>query len=389
MPESSSRRRRLESLARWIDLVLTTVRGGAPLGDLTAPARLWGAAWLARDADVETGLPNLTRLLADLAGIPGVQARLELLSLHSADGLAAAVLVGSDAEMPQRIAEVMRAGADPYGARAYRLDGALYAFLGPVVAGAHTPAAAANGGLAAISEGLAASAVRGEARLPDEAADGPAALLLAHERMRARSRWQHLSSERQLRDVLLQLLSERRAGGTAVVLPRVAAHAIGIGRRLGMNLAELDEVVRAAELQDLGMLAVPEVVLLKREALTSGEWNLIRQHPVVGERILASAPALAPVARLVRSCYERYDGSGYPEGLSGEAIPLGSRVIAVCVAYDAMTSPRHYRAALPPAAALEELSRCAGQQFDPIVVAAFLAEMGPLDPELDLDAAAV
>jgi two-component system, cell cycle response regulator len=377
----------MERLAQAIDRAVATVRGGASLADVTGAARRWAAGSLGRDVDVETGLPNRTRLLADLAGIPGVRARLELLSLHSGDGLAAIALLGSDPGMPHRIARALRAAAAPSGARAYRLDGALYAFLGPVQAGALTPAAAAQGRLAAIFEHLASSAVRGEARLPDEAADGPAALRLAHERMRARSRWQHLSSERQLRDVLLQLLSERRSGGAAVALPRVAAHAIGIGRRLGLSLAELDEVVRASELQDMGMLAVPESVLHKREALTPEEWNLIRQHPVVGERILAAAPALAPVARIVRSCYERYDGSGYPDGLTGEAIPLGSRVIAVCVAYDAMTSPRHYRAPMTPAAAFEELNRCAGEQFDPIVVAAFLAEMGPLDPELDLDAA--
>jgi HD-GYP domain-containing protein (c-di-GMP phosphodiesterase class II) len=177
-----------------------------------------------------------------------------------------------------------------------------------------------------------------------------------------------------VRDVLLQILSERRAGGSAVALPRVAAHAIGVGRRLGLPLSQLDDIVRAAEMQDIGMLAVPEAVLRKRGTLEPEEWAMIRRHPVVGERILAAAPALAPVARLVRSSYERFDGSGYPDGLVGEAIPLGSRVIAVCVAYDAMTSARPYREPLPAATAFEELRRCAGQQFDPVVVAAFCAE---------------
>ena len=92
-------------------------------------------------------------------------------------------------------------------------------------------------------------------------------------------------------------------------------------------------------------------------------------------------PALVPVARLVRSSYERFDGTGYPDGLVGEAIPLGSRVIAVCVAYDAMTSARPYREALPTATAFEELRRCAGHQFDPMVVSAFCAEMDLNDPQ--------
>jgi two-component system cell cycle response regulator len=371
-------------VAHAVDLAVTAARGP----DLTSSVKRWGAARLGRDMDAETGLATRARLLSDLASIPGVPARLELLALHSGEGFEDAPLVGYDTEVLARVAAALRAGADPCGARVYRLGAALYAFLGPIETGALTPGAAATGGLAAISEQLASGAVRGEARLPDEAADGPAALRLAHERMRARSRWQHLSSERQLRDVLLQLLTERRAGGgTAVAMPRVAAHAIGIGRRLGLNLAELDEVVRASELQDIGMLAVPESILRKRETLSPEEWNQIRQHPVVGERILAAAPALAPVARLVRSCYERYDGSGYPDGLRGDEIPLGSRVIAVCVAYDAMTSARPYREPLTAAVAFEELRRCAGQQFDPVVVAAFMAENNHVEPDLEIDAA--
>ena len=94
--------------------------------------------------------------------------------------------------------------------------------------------------------------------------------------------------------MLLQILSERRTGGSAVALPRVAAHAIGVGRRLGLALGELDDIVRAAELQDLGMLAVPEAVLRKRAALEPEEWAQIRRHPVIGERNLAAAPALRP-----------------------------------------------------------------------------------------------
>ena len=204
---------------------------------------------------------------------------------------------------------------------------------------------------------------------------------MAHERVRARSRWQRLSSERQVRDVLLQILSERRAGSSAAALPNVAAHAIGVGRRLGLALSQLDDIVRAAEMQDIGMLAVPEAVLRKRGALEPEEWAMIRRHPVVGERILGAAPAMLPVARLVRSSYERFDGSGYPDGLVGEAIPLGSRVIAVCIAYDAMTSPRPYREALPAATAFEELCRCAGHQCDPMVVSAFCAENDLNDPQ--------
>ncbi len=336
-----------------------------------------------RDLDAETGLHTRVSLYADLARLKGqgIPARLELLALNAGDGLDEVLLSGADTELPARIGDALRTATEPRSARAYRLDGSLYAFLGPLEVGGLTAAASAHGALGSISERLASGAVRGEARIPDEAPAGPEALQIAHERLRARSRWQRLSSERQVRDVLLQIVSERRAGGSGPAMPRVAAHAIGVGRRLGLSLAELDDVVRAAELQDIGMLAVPEAVLRKRATLEPEEWAMIRRHPVVGERILSAAPALEPVARLVRSNYERFDGTGYPDGIRGERIPLGSRIIAVCVAYDAMTSPRPYREALPAAAAFEELCRCAGRQFDPMVVAAFCAEMNQLDPE--------
>ena len=339
------------------------------------------AAARSHGLDVETGLRTRAHLLEDLERLGGIPARLELLALQASDGLDDGLLAASNAELPRQLGEALRSAAERQGARAYRLDGTLYAFLGPIEGPALTPAAAAQRGLTAVSARLASGAVRGEARIPDEAADGNAALTVAHERLRARSRWQRLSSERQVRDVLLQILSERRAGSSAVALPRVAAHAIGVGRRLGLALSQLDDIVRAAEMQDIGMLAVPEAVLHKRGTLEPEEWAMIRRHPVVGERILAAAPAMLPVARLVRSSYERFDGSGYPDALVGEAIPLGSRVIAVCIAYDAMTSVRPYREALPAATAFAELRRCAGLQFDPMVVDAFCAENDPSHPE--------
>jgi response regulator RpfG family c-di-GMP phosphodiesterase len=97
----------------------------------------------------------------------------------------------------------------------------------------------------------------------------------------------------------------------------------------------------------------------------------MRRHPLIGERILLAAPALRPVARLVRSSHERWDGGGYPDGLRGDEIPLGARVVAVCDAFDAMTTERPYREPVTEAEAVEELRRCAGSQFDPMVVEAF------------------
>ena len=118
-------------------------------------------------------------------------------------------------------------------------------------------------------------------------------------------------------------------------------------------------------------MAIPDAILNKPGPLEAAEWEFIRQHTLIGERIIAAAPALVPVARLVRSSHERWDGSGYPDGLRGEEIPLGSRVIAVCDAYAAMVSERPYSVAMRPARALEELRSGAGTQFDPRVVATF------------------
>lgn len=132
-------------------------------------------------------------------------------------------------------------------------------------------------------------------------------------------------------------------------------------------------VRQGAELHDIGKLAVPDAILNKPGPLDEEEWTFMRRHTLVGERILAAAPALADVARLVRSSHERFDGSGYPDHLVGESIPLGARVIAVCDAWDAMTTDRPYRRAMEHAEALAELERCSGTQFDPAVVKVFRA----------------
>jgi HD-GYP domain-containing protein (c-di-GMP phosphodiesterase class II) len=155
----------------------------------------------------------------------------------------------------------------------------------------------------------------------------------------------------------------------------VANLALAVGRRLAMDTPELDQLMEAAELHDIGKVAVPDSILEKPAALDEAEWGFMRRHTILGERILTGAPALRGVARLVRASHERFDGTGYPDGLQGEEIPLGARIVAVCDAYDAMISERPYRAARPGEEARRELVRCAGSQFDPAVVEAFCAEL--------------
>jgi two-component system, cell cycle response regulator len=130
-------------------------------------------------------------------------------------------------------------------------------------------------------------------------------------------------------------------------------------------------VARAAELHDLGKIGIPDEILDKPGPLDEVEWSFMRRHTTIGERILMAAPALRLVARLVRSSHERWDGRGYPDGLAGERIPLGARVVCVCDAFHAMTSDRSSRRAMSRSDALAELRRCAGTQFDPAVVDAF------------------
>jgi HD-GYP domain-containing protein (c-di-GMP phosphodiesterase class II) len=176
----------------------------------------------------------------------------------------------------------------------------------------------------------------------------------------------------QARDVLLRTMQAKQPD-LDEHSSEVASLATRVARRLGLSGEELDEIARAAELHDVGKVGIPDAILNKPGPLDSTEWDYMRQHTILGERILNAAPALRPVARLVRASHERWDGTGYPDGLAGDQIPLGARVVAVCDAYEAMTADRAYRKALSVEDAREELRANAGSQFDPAVVEAFLA----------------
>jgi diguanylate cyclase (GGDEF)-like protein len=146
-----------------------------------------------------------------------------------------------------------------------------------------------------------------------------------------------------------------------------------VGRLLGMGEQGLRTLRYGAVFHDIGKLAVPEAILNKPGPLTAEELAVVQRHTVIGEQILAPVEFLADVLPLVRSAHERWDGAGYPDGLAGEEIPLGARIVFACDTYDAMTTERPYRAALTPAAAQDELRRAAGSQLDPAVVEALLA----------------
>jgi putative two-component system response regulator len=156
---------------------------------------------------------------------------------------------------------------------------------------------------------------------------------------------------------------------------RLANLAARLGAQAGLDGLELEAVAYGALLHDVGKIGVPEAILTKPTALDSDEWELMRRHPEIGERIcepLAQAGLFAPI---VRHHHERWDGRGYPDGLRGEAIPLGARIVAIVDAFDAMTHDRPYRRGMPVAVAVNELWRESGGQFDRALVPLFVMEL--------------
>jgi HD-GYP domain-containing protein (c-di-GMP phosphodiesterase class II) len=150
---------------------------------------------------------------------------------------------------------------------------------------------------------------------------------------------------------------------------------VGVADRLGLGERERACLVAAAQVRDIGRSTMPSEVLDKPGPLSSGDWSLICQHTMIGERILRSVPEMFGVARIVRSSHERYDGRGYPDGLRGMQIPLASRILLCAEAYLAMQRERPHRPARSAAEALEEVAEHSGTQFDPMVAAALMAEV--------------
>jgi diguanylate cyclase (GGDEF)-like protein len=256
--------------------------------------------------------------------------------------------------------------------RAYRMGGDEFcALLRP---GKVMPAVAAAEAALALNdsgEGFDVGSSHGEVLLPAETEDPAEALRLADRRMYQQKHGGRASAGSQSRDVLLRALAER-SPDLGDHLSTVAELAVAVARRLGLPAAAIEEVRHAADLHDVGKVAIPDAILNKPGPLDDEEWAFMRRHTIIGERIVAAAPALREVAALVRASHERHDGQGYPDGLAGRDIPLGARIVAVCDSFDAMVADRPYRPALPADVALAELARCAGSQFDPAVVTAFL-----------------
>jgi diguanylate cyclase (GGDEF)-like protein len=326
--------------------------------------------------DELTGLPNRRALMLDLEQAitqPAASGSLRLFALFDLDGFK---LYNDTYGHPAGDALLERLGGrlELFAASkggAYRLGGDEFCLL--VECTAAEVDAIIGGATAALSEGgegFAVTASQGNVLLPSEAGSVKEAMQLVDRRMYANKVSERTSAGSQSRDVLLTALRERQPQLAEQAID-VAELALAVAEELGMEAEQRDETHRAAQLHETGKMAIPDAILNKPGPLEEREWEFVRKHTLIGERIIASAAALVPVARLVRSSGERWDGSGYPDALHGEQIPLGSRVVAVCDAYAAMVSERPYSVAMRPPRALEELRRGAGSQFDPEVVAAF------------------
>jgi two-component system cell cycle response regulator len=237
-------------------------------------------------------------------------------------------------------------------------------------------------GAGALSErgpGFAILASAGAVTLPAEATDEASALHEADRRMYAAKHSRSSTSvAAQMRDVLLAAIAEQSE--SIVEQAELTEHMLDVGifardvaREMGLEPEQIELTLRTGELHDVGKIAIPESILYKPGPLNDDEWRFVRKHTLIGERVLSAASALVPVAKLVRSTHERFDGSGYPDGLAGEQIPLPARIVFAWDSYHAMVADRPYAAGVEQAAVRDELRRHAGTQFDPRVVQALEA----------------
>jgi two-component system cell cycle response regulator len=354
-------------------LILAGVRGGMLFRD---NLRLLQTSRHESLTDGLSGLANRRALMMDLEEAASEATPLEprTLALFDLDGFKQyndAFGHAAGDSLLRRLAGDLAIAVEGSG-RAYRLGGDEFCILLDRYVSATDPILeAALLALFEPADPYAVDASYGLVVLPEDAPTAAEALRLADHRMYALKHGRR-ATQGQAREVLLALLGEREPD-LHRHMRDVAALARWVGREMGLDAEDLDVVVRAAELHDIGKVAIPDAILDKPGALDDDEWAFVRQHTIIGERIVSAAEALRPVGRVVRSSHERWDGDGYPDGLRGYEIPLGARIVLACDAWDAMTRDRAYRRAMPPEAAAADLRANSGTQFDPEVVTALLS----------------
>jgi PAS domain S-box-containing protein/diguanylate cyclase (GGDEF)-like protein len=350
----------------------------AQIEDISELKRTEGELTRLAENDSLTDLGNRRKLMSDLEQTleTGAAADPRLLIIFDLDGFKryndSFGHPAGDALLA-RLASKLATAARPHG-QAYRLGGDEFCVLaGPPASDAETYLNTVATALHEDGEGFSVSSSFGAAFLPEEAADPSSALGLADQRLYAHKQQAYAGRDKP-HEILLQALAEREPS-LREQSAGVAALSVALGARLGLRGDALEELRLAAELHDVGKLAIPDAVLHKPGPLSKDEWAFVHQHTLIGQRILAGAPALRAIGEIVRSTHERWDGAGYIDGLASSEIPLAARIIAVCDAYSAMTSERPYRKAISSSEALAELRRGASSQFDPDIVRAFCEQL--------------
>ncbi len=341
--------------------------------------RLLSASRIEARTDPLTGIGNRRKLIDDLgaklsARTPAV---LILLDLDGFKGYNDSFGHPAGDALLARLAKKLAAAVARDG-DVYRIGGDEFCVLGAVEpARREAFAASAAEALQEHGEGFRITSAQGSVALPEEADDVAEALRLVDGRMYDEKDGRRASAGRQSRDVLLRALyerDERLQGRLADIVELVRS----VGQQLSLSADEVADLALAAELHEVGKLAIPDSILSKQEPLTEDEARFLHRHPLIGERILSSAPALAKVSRVVRSIHERFDGTGYPDGLTSQEIPFRSRIIGTCAAYIGLTTTSS------PDQALAELRLRAGTQFDPVVIDALAAVVAVDEPQLAL-----
>jgi two-component system, cell cycle response regulator len=328
--------------------------------------------------DQVTGLNNRRQLEGDIEAAVAAADTERILVLLELDGLQNyndrfGYAAGDD--LLRNVALQLISAVTPLGGNAYRLAASRLAVLVPA---GHSRLGeiilAATTSLRDDDKDLLIGRSYGEVTIPSDTDDVECAIQIAGQRLATHKERQHRSARRQAQSVLMAALSARHPELRDEL--RISAYrAISLARRLEVSRDQIDDVALAAELHSIGLLAIPEAMIQREAGFEESDPTGIRSFPVEGANIICAAPGLTHVADLVRATCERFDGGGYPDGLAGNAIPVGSRIIAVAVAFASMTSPRPHRAAHSATEAIAEIGRYSGTRFDPRVVDALAAEI--------------
>jgi len=316
--------------------------------------------------DKLTGLPNRRKLFADMEALlhespPPTELALAMFDLDGFKHYNDTFGHPAGDALLTRFGQKLATAMDGRGS-AYRMGGDEFCVIARGVDGEDVLSSAAEA-LNERGESWDVGCSYGSVVIAPDGLTLEEALQQADQRLYDNKRSLRTDGNREAHDVLLRVLAEQDLS-LASHLSAVGKLAEAVARKLGLPEDEVTLTRLTAELHDVGKTAIPDAILNKRGPLDQDEWTFMKRHTIIGERILAAAPALAAIAPLVRSSHERPDGTGYPDGLHADDIPISSRIVAVVDAYDAMTSVRPYCLPLSFDRAIDELRRCAGSQFD-------------------------